>query len=362
MKASPAPRTLNTSIGKPWPLMPSSMSRGDRAVEQDAAHRAALDHDQRLGRELADAAAGGERVGGAAGDVDLLLGADDHVAARKDGLQVGRDARVGDEALLAEAMAGQAPEHRAVVDVEDHPAAVLPGEAHRTSAHGIEVGLGEVGARDHDRAGRRDVVLLDVVLGQRRIGAVLAHEDQGEGMAVADAEDHQRREPQGIGLDAPDVDPLGRGLLLDEAPHVLVADRGDQAGPEPEPGGADRDVGRDSRRRTWRSSPSPRAARRPARHRGRPRSGRCRSHRGSCSCPSPIPAPSQERFQPRRRVAESRRAGRGARRRSVGSREELKAWRANLACTPESVGPAARATPHREWHAAGSPSGAIRSQ
>ena len=73
-----------------------------------------------------------------------------------------------DEALLAQAMAGQAPEHRPVVDVEDHPAAVLLREPHRLPAHGVEVGLGEMRARDHDRARRRDVVLVDVVLGQRR--------------------------------------------------------------------------------------------------------------------------------------------------------------------------------------------------
>ena len=123
---------------------------------------------------------------------------------------MGGHALVGDEALLAEAKAGQAPEDRPVVDVEDHPAAVLLGEPHRLLAHGVEVGLGEMGARDHDGAGGCDVVLGDVGLGQRRIGAVLALEDQGEGVAVADAQDDERGEPVGIGLDAPDVDAFGR--------------------------------------------------------------------------------------------------------------------------------------------------------
>src|SRR5690606_23686718 len=61
---------------------------------------------------------------------------------------------------------------------------------------------------------------------------------------VADAEDDQRGEPLRVGLDAPDVDALGGGLLLDEAAHVLVADRGDQAGLQSEAHRADRDVGR----------------------------------------------------------------------------------------------------------------------
>ena len=182
---------------------------GNGAVEHGAAHRPALDHDQRFRRERPDPAACAERIGGAARDVDLFLGADDHVAARQDGLQVGRDALVGDEALLAEAMAGQAPQHRPVVDVEDHPAAVLSREAHRLLAHGIEVGPGEMGARDHDRARRGDVRLVDVVFGQRRIRAVVAVEDQGKRVLVADAEDDQRGQPRRIGLDAADVDPLG---------------------------------------------------------------------------------------------------------------------------------------------------------
>ena len=77
------------------------------------------------GRQPADGPAGLERIGGAAGDVNLLLGADDHVAERQHRLQMLGDAVRGDEALLAEAVPGEAPEHRPVVDIEDDACAPL---------------------------------------------------------------------------------------------------------------------------------------------------------------------------------------------------------------------------------------------
>ena len=87
MKASPAPSTLNTSIGKPRPMLPSSRLVRDCAGEDDAAHRPAL-ADDRGGGEGADTAERRERVLRAAGDVDLLLGADDEVAVGQHRLQM----------------------------------------------------------------------------------------------------------------------------------------------------------------------------------------------------------------------------------------------------------------------------------
>ncbi len=49
-------------------------------------------------------------------------------------------------------------------------------------------GFGEVGAGDQHCPGRADVVGIDVVLGQRGVGAILAEEDEREGLLVADAE------------------------------------------------------------------------------------------------------------------------------------------------------------------------------
>ena len=98
-------------------------------------------------------------------------------------------------------------------------------------------------AGDHDGLGRGDQVLVDVDLAERRVGAVLAIEDEREGVLVADAQDHQRRQPLRVGDDAADVHALALALLLDEPAHMLVADAGDQRRAQAEPGGADGDVG-----------------------------------------------------------------------------------------------------------------------
>ena len=72
----------------------------------------------------------GERVVAAAGDPHLLLGADDQVAVGEHGLELLRDAVRFDVALLAGGVAGEAPEVRPVVDVEDHLAAGGAGDPH----------------------------------------------------------------------------------------------------------------------------------------------------------------------------------------------------------------------------------------
>ncbi len=215
----------------------------DCAVEHGAAHRAALHHDQRVGCQLADPPAGFEGLGRAAGNVDFLLGADNQVTAGDDGLELCAHLATRDEPLFSQTVAGQPPQHGPVVDVEDHPAAVLAGEPHRLLAHGIERGAGEMGAGHQDSVGRGDEILVDVVLGQAAIGTVLTKEDQRERILVANPQHHQGGHALRIGLDVADVDALGGGLLLDEAAHMLVAHAGDQAGLEPEPRHADRDVG-----------------------------------------------------------------------------------------------------------------------
>ena len=74
--------------------------------------------DQGGGGDGADGAERGEGVGGAAGDVELLLGADDEVEEVQRRLQLGGDGGALDVALLARGVAGEAPEVGAVVDVE----------------------------------------------------------------------------------------------------------------------------------------------------------------------------------------------------------------------------------------------------
>src|SRR3546814_16234264 len=67
-------------------------------AERDSAVRPALWHHQRR-RAFADRAQRGERVGAAAEDVHLLLGADHQVAQRQHLLQPRGDRGVGDEAV-----------------------------------------------------------------------------------------------------------------------------------------------------------------------------------------------------------------------------------------------------------------------
>ena len=213
------------------------------AGKDDAAHRAAL-ADERRGRERPDGAQGREGILRSAEDVQLLFRADDEVAIGHDRLQVRRHRVGADVALLAGAVAGEAPQVRAVIDVEgDAPAGGLGGRD-RLAAHGVDGGRRQMRARDADRLGGGDEGLVDILHGQRHVGAVLAVEDEREALVVADPESDERGEPVRIGLDAGDGDALADQLLADEAAEGLVADGGDHGALEPEPRRADRRVGR----------------------------------------------------------------------------------------------------------------------
>ena len=89
MKPSPAPRTLKTSIGKPGPVSPSSRLSGMAPVKATAPSGPALADERGVG-DLAHGAQCGDGVGGAAGDVELLLRADDQVEEVQGRLQLGR--------------------------------------------------------------------------------------------------------------------------------------------------------------------------------------------------------------------------------------------------------------------------------
>ncbi len=89
---------------------------------------------------LADRAQGLQGIVDPAGDHHLLLGADDEVAGGQDRLQTLGDIIGLDVTLLARAVAGEAPEIRAIVDVEGDPAAVLLGVLDREFLRGRRVG------------------------------------------------------------------------------------------------------------------------------------------------------------------------------------------------------------------------------
>ena len=141
-------------------------------------------------------------------------------------------------------MAGEPPQVRPVIDVEHDPAPGRAGDAHRLELRGGGVGAGEMGAAHQHRLGALDILRIDVALVEGAVGAIVAIEDEREGLLVADAEQHERGEPDRIGADSGDVHALARALLADEAAHVLVADAGDEAAFQPQPRRADGDVGR----------------------------------------------------------------------------------------------------------------------
>ena len=213
------------------------------ARKDDAAHRTSLEHQRRLARG-AHRLQCGERVVRAAGDHHLLFRADDQVALGQNGAQALRYVARFDVALLAGSVTCKSPEIGPVIDVEDNSA---PGGARQT--HGLQlrgggVGAGEMGAADQDRPGALDIRRIDVALVERAVGAIVPIKYQRKGLFVADAEQHQRGEPRGIGPDARDVDAFARALLADEPAHVLVADASDEAALEAETRRADGDVGR----------------------------------------------------------------------------------------------------------------------
>ena len=180
----------------------------DRAGERDAAFGTPLADDDCDRCRRADRADGRERVLGAAGDVQLLLGADDQVAQRQHVGQQGGHAGVADVAAFARAVACQTPEVRAKVDVEHHAPAVLACHRNRERLGCGRGGAAEVRAGYDDGGRAGDERRVDVARLQRRVGAIGAIEDQRERRVVAHAQQHQRRQPVRVGDDAARVDAL----------------------------------------------------------------------------------------------------------------------------------------------------------
>src|SRR5215208_3479710 len=92
----------------------------DLSGEDYGSHRADLEHDGPTG-EPADAPERLDGIRRAAGDPDLLLRADNEVAARQRGAVDLRYLLAGDEHLAALFVRGHTPEHGPVIQVEHHP-------------------------------------------------------------------------------------------------------------------------------------------------------------------------------------------------------------------------------------------------
>ena len=150
-----------------------------------AAHRPAFAHDYSV-RQFANPADRRDDIGGAAGDVKLLFGADDQIALRQDRLQMCCNIGAGDKPLLAQAVSGQAPQNRPVIDVEHHTDAVVARQLHCAPACRVDAGGCEMCAGHHDGPRAGNETLVDIGIGQCHISAIFAIEDQRKGLAVPD--------------------------------------------------------------------------------------------------------------------------------------------------------------------------------
>src|SRR5262249_51829542 len=102
----------------------------------------------------------------------------------------------------------------------------------------------EMRSSDDNRTRACDILLIDVGLGKRHVGAVLPVENKRKVLAIADAENDQGGEPRGIDLQMRDIDAFSRHLLADEPAHCLIADARQKPGGKTQPCRADRDVRR----------------------------------------------------------------------------------------------------------------------
>ena len=127
--------------GKARPALAVVEIVGNGAGKGHRPRRAAL-ADQRGVRDFAHRPQRRDRVGGAAGDVELLLGADDQVEQVQGRLQLLRHPLAFDEAVLAFAEAGQPPEIGPVVDVERRARAVLARQPQRLERRRLGVADG----------------------------------------------------------------------------------------------------------------------------------------------------------------------------------------------------------------------------
>ncbi len=159
-------------------------------MDHRAALGAKLDHQGGRGQATHRAQCR-EQIFTATGNQEFFFGADDQVKTREDFLHVLADILVGHKPGFAIGLAGQAPEHRAVVDVEHAFDVVLLGVVQGLDAGLVHAVGGEVGTGDQQRLAGSNERFTDVFGAQGHVGAVLAVEHQREGFAVLEAEQHQ---------------------------------------------------------------------------------------------------------------------------------------------------------------------------
>ena len=91
------------------------------------------------------------------------------------------------------------------------------------------IGAREMRAGNENGAARADEIRIDIVFRKRAVGAIVAIEDEREGLVVLDGEKDEGGQPLLVGDDAFQRYAFTGHLFLDETAHLLVADAGDEA-------------------------------------------------------------------------------------------------------------------------------------
>ena len=174
--------------------------------------------------------------------MDLFLCTHNQVAMWQHALQMLAHASVGNKPLLAVTQAGQAPQHRSVVNIDHDFGAGSASVLDRLHA-GIERLLcGEMRTGNDKRLGGANKVSREVRTVDRHIGAVGPVEDQREGLAVFDTEYHHAGQALLIGNHVAGVDTIACQLFTDKPAHMLVANACQHGGFQPEACGARGDI------------------------------------------------------------------------------------------------------------------------
>lgn len=153
------------------------------------------------------------------------------------------DVLIGNKTGFAVRLAGEPPQDRAIVDVQHPFDVVLFGVVQRLGARLIDAIAGEMGASDQQGFAGGDKRFADVFGPQRHVGAIFTVEDQGKGFPILETEQHHGGQSLRIDLNAADIATFTGQGFNQETPHVIVAGPAQHRRPEPQPGGAERDVG-----------------------------------------------------------------------------------------------------------------------
>ena len=100
---------------------------------------------------------------------------------------------------------------------------MLPGEPERREGRTPRARRGQMGSGDGQGAALGNEVFADQIRVDGHVGAVFAHKQQGESVAVLQAQQHQGGQALWIDLHLAGVAGFALQSLQQEAPHLLVA-------------------------------------------------------------------------------------------------------------------------------------------